>query len=126
MEGHNCEDNIKELNRNIIMSLKEEAKKFKARNHEKTIKFSEETKNFRKKRRYIKPPTIANKKTQAAEPNKTIQKSSEKSLSNNRNHVRKKKQSTGFKMVKKNSAQENCISQECLKITVHSHLNAIV
>ncbi|XP_066952506.1 craniofacial development protein 2-like [Macrobrachium rosenbergii] len=76
------ENDLDNLNNNIIIPLKEAAKKFQDRRPSDNSKFSEETKNPMKKRRNLKPPSTVREKIEAAELNKTIQKKQRGDLRN--------------------------------------------
>ena len=103
----NDENSLDTMNKNIIVPLKEVAKKFQSRNPSQNSKFSEDTKNLMKKRRALKPPSSAREKIEAAELNKTIQKRQREDL---RKHTTKViedviKQGKGFKTAKRKLGQ---------------------
>ena len=103
----NDENYLTNLNNNIVIPLKEIAKKFQDRNIYQYNKFSEETKDLMKKRRNLKPPSSMREKIEAAELNKTIQK---KQREDHRNRTTKIiedviKQGRGFKTAKEKLSQ---------------------
>ncbi|XP_066966027.1 craniofacial development protein 2-like [Macrobrachium rosenbergii] len=81
-DQNSYENDLENLNNNIIITLKEVAKRFQDRKPSDNSKFSEETKNLMKKRRNLKPPSTVKEKIEAAEPNKTIQKKQREDLRN--------------------------------------------
>ncbi|XP_066943537.1 craniofacial development protein 2-like [Macrobrachium rosenbergii] len=116
LEDQNSNENyLESLNNNIIIPLKEVAKKFQNRKPYETSKFSEEAKNLMKKRRNLKPPSTVREKIEAAELNKTIQKKQHQDPRNRTTEIIEDviKQGRGFKQQKENSAKGSCNSLGC-------------
>ncbi|XP_066988287.1 uncharacterized protein [Macrobrachium rosenbergii] len=108
VEDHNSSENdLENLTNNIIIPLKEVAKKFQNRKPSDNSKFSEETKNLMKKRRNLKPPSTVREKIEAAELNKTIQEKQREDLRNRTTEIIEDviKQGRGFTTAKRKLGQ---------------------